>query len=181
VPQNLRFQGQYLDRESGLHYYLFRYYDPVAGRYTQIDPIGLAGGLNTYSYEGDPLVWVDPLGLVACYKPPHKNVFYRTKSKEYFAVLQKTGQIPGTTETTTSPTREFSEDYDGILVQSNLKPGTRAQLEGIGIINKSDLAAVTHHDMPSPVKSKGWGLKIARFKGKNDQINIGLGREESLL
>ncbi|WP_237656665.1 RHS repeat-associated core domain-containing protein, partial [Cronobacter turicensis] len=66
VPQNLRFQGQYLDRESGLHYNLFRYYDPVAGRYTQMDPIGLAGGLNTYSYVTDPLVWVDPLGLKPC-------------------------------------------------------------------------------------------------------------------
>ncbi|ELY6118819.1 RHS domain-containing protein, partial [Cronobacter sakazakii] len=66
VPQNLRFQGQYLDRESGLHYNLFRYYDPVDGRYTQMDPIGLAGGLNTYSYVGDPLTWVDPWGLEAC-------------------------------------------------------------------------------------------------------------------
>ncbi|EIZ9615453.1 RHS domain-containing protein, partial [Cronobacter sakazakii] len=66
VPQNLRFQGQYLDRESGLHYNLFRYYDPVVGRYTQMDPIGLAGGMNTYSYVGDPLTWVDPLGLMSC-------------------------------------------------------------------------------------------------------------------
>ena len=66
VAQNLRFQGQYLDRETGLHYNLFRYYDPATGRYTQPDPIGLAGGLNTYAYVGDPLVWVDPLGWMGC-------------------------------------------------------------------------------------------------------------------
>ncbi|EPZ9320828.1 RHS repeat-associated core domain-containing protein [Salmonella enterica subsp. enterica] len=42
--QNLRFQGQYLDRETGLHYNLFRYYDPECGRFTQPDPASLEGG-----------------------------------------------------------------------------------------------------------------------------------------
>ncbi|WP_141231060.1 RHS repeat domain-containing protein, partial [Pseudomonas sp. Irchel 3F5] len=63
--QNLRFQGQYLDRETGLHYNLFRFYDPDVGRFTQPDPIGLAGGLNLYQYAANPVGWIDPLGLNA--------------------------------------------------------------------------------------------------------------------
>ena len=74
VQQNLRFQGQYLGRKTGLHYNLFRYYDPVGGRFTQVDPIGLAGGINTYGYVGDPLVWVDPLGLNGCSTTLGKNM-----------------------------------------------------------------------------------------------------------
>ncbi|RJT45018.1 RHS repeat-associated core domain-containing protein, partial [Rahnella woolbedingensis] len=62
-PQNLRMQGQYLDRETGLHYNLHRYYDPDSGRFTQADPIGLAGGLNLYQYAPNVLGWVDPWGL----------------------------------------------------------------------------------------------------------------------
>ncbi|MDK1337429.1 RHS repeat-associated core domain-containing protein [Cronobacter turicensis] len=49
MPQNLRFQGQYLDRESGLHYNLFRYYDPVAKHYRKMNPIGLADWIKTCS------------------------------------------------------------------------------------------------------------------------------------
>ncbi len=74
VPQNLRFQGQYLDRETGLHYNTFRYYDPCGGRYTQMDPIGLLGGLNTYTYVVDPLGWVDPWGLMCVPAKPEKVV-----------------------------------------------------------------------------------------------------------
>ena len=50
------------DRETGLHYNLFRYYDPDCGRFTQQDPIGLAGGINLYQYAPNALGWVDPWG-----------------------------------------------------------------------------------------------------------------------
>ncbi|VEI68663.1 RHS repeat-associated core domain-containing protein [Serratia rubidaea] len=77
TQQNLRYQGQYLDRETGLHYNLFRYYDPNCGRFTQSDPIGLAGGVNTYAYTPDPISWVDPLGLAGCApKINAKHVFH---------------------------------------------------------------------------------------------------------
>ncbi|WP_438282159.1 RHS repeat-associated core domain-containing protein [Pseudomonas alabamensis] len=60
--QNLRFQGQYLDRETGLHYNTFRFYDPDVGRFTQPDPIGLSGGHQLYGYAPNPESWIDPLG-----------------------------------------------------------------------------------------------------------------------
>ncbi len=63
LPQNLRFQGQYLDRETGLHYNTFRFYDPDIGRFISLDPIGLMGGDNLYNYAANPVSWIDPLGL----------------------------------------------------------------------------------------------------------------------
>ena len=43
IENNLRFPGQYFDRETGLHYNYFRDYEPRTGRYIESDPIGLAG------------------------------------------------------------------------------------------------------------------------------------------
>ncbi|MGB7799584.1 RHS repeat-associated core domain-containing protein, partial [Buttiauxella sp.] len=73
LHQPLRMQGQQYDEESGLHYNRHRYYDPALGRYISQDPIGLAGGWNTYIYPLNPLLEIDPLGLETqrCIKPLH--------------------------------------------------------------------------------------------------------------
>ncbi|OSI26961.1 RHS repeat-associated core domain-containing protein [Neisseria dumasiana] len=63
VHQPFRLQNQYADVETGLHYNFFRYYDPHCGRFTQQDPIGLAGGDNLYDFGQSAQGWVDPLGL----------------------------------------------------------------------------------------------------------------------
>jgi RHS repeat-associated protein len=58
----LRFQGQYFDAETGLHYNTFRYYDPGCGRFISPDPINIEGGLNLYQYAPNAANWIDPLG-----------------------------------------------------------------------------------------------------------------------
>lgn len=62
----LRLPGQIEDAETGLHYNYRRYYDPATGRYISADPIGFAGGLNSYRYaSADPVNLIDPTGEFA--------------------------------------------------------------------------------------------------------------------
>ena len=78
VTNNIRFQGQYFDEETGLHYNRYRYYSPYVGRFISKDPIGLLGGNNVYAYAPNPVSWIDPLGLNKNCPP----TLYRTMKPE---------------------------------------------------------------------------------------------------
>ncbi|PPT73378.1 RHS repeat domain-containing protein, partial [Xanthomonas arboricola] len=61
---DMRFPGQRYDSLRGLNQNYFRDYDAATGRYSTSDPVGLLGGVSTYSYvKGNPLFSSDLLGL----------------------------------------------------------------------------------------------------------------------
>jgi RHS repeat-associated protein len=86
IEQALRFQGQYFDAETGLHYNRHRYYDPDIGRFLSQDPIGLGGGENFYLYAPNPVHWIDPLGLAG-------KTVYQKNWEEVYGPLPKGYQV----------------------------------------------------------------------------------------
>ncbi|WP_269767151.1 RHS repeat domain-containing protein, partial [Burkholderia ubonensis] len=84
----IRFQGQYHDDETGLHYNRHRYYDPNCGRFISKDPIGLAGGINVYQYAPNTTGWVDPLGLTKSCCDCKKSYLYRGVHANHPAIGQ---------------------------------------------------------------------------------------------
>ncbi|PIT56262.1 hypothetical protein BHC44_01240 [Snodgrassella alvi] len=117
IEQNLRYQGQYLDRETGLHYNTFRYYDPDIGRFTQPDPIGLLGGFNLYQYAPNGLTWIDPWGW--------SYSTWQIHSPGYNDIVQKGLHFyaPGGVELSVRP------DHKGGITFTNAIPNERGSVK----------------------------------------------------
>jgi RHS repeat-associated protein len=61
-----RFSTKYLDSETGLYYYGYRYYSPELGRWVSRDPLEEDGGINLYGFiNNDPVNFLDALGLLS--------------------------------------------------------------------------------------------------------------------
>ena len=134
VEQNLRFQGQYFDVESELHYNTFRYYASDIGRFVTQDPLGLGGGVNLYQYAPNATAWIDPWGL------SFKSVNFEG-SPELFPVTGNQKNIVSI-QMQGSRGRDFTEAYK----QAGL---SKAQVKSIG-------KYTWHHlDDFDPVTGKG--------------------------
>jgi len=68
---NYRYSSKEWNANSGLYYYLYRFYDPNLQRWPTRDPIQEAGGLNLYRFVGNyPVNYIDPLGLLLTMPSP---------------------------------------------------------------------------------------------------------------
>lgn len=106
--------------------------------------------------------------------------YYRTMSKEDYDYLQLTGEIHPSNETFISPTKEYSQKYDGVLVEFTVNSGTTSSLADIGLKDDAPATNLAYPNMPFVKGVKGWTTNNALFKTENKQINIGLGKGKAL-
>lgn len=101
------------------------------------------------------------------------QLFYRTMSPEQFAILERTGQLPATTETSISPVLSYSSKYSGTTVKFTMAPGTSEQLQTIGIAANPPAAA----QLPTLSTQTGpWMQTNVRFKVEGGQMTTQLGQ-----
>ena len=168
---------------TGLIYYRARYYDPAIQRFTQRDPIGMAGGINAYAYVGNnPTNFIDPTGLLTTgwhnwiTEQAALRYGYAPQQSLDFALAPKTssggvdarGSLPFTDTLSSSPTAAAMHFMGGVIVNRNT--GERTPVASVpGLVTalavarlqeslaKGDIAGAMHivQDMVSASHGEG--------------------------
>ncbi|MGL6019745.1 MAG: RHS repeat-associated core domain-containing protein [Gibbsiella quercinecans] len=142
--QPLRYAGQYQDNESGLHYNLFRYYEPAVGRFTTQDPIGLAGGLNLYQYAPNPLTWIDPFGLTTC-SPNKKTTYEGVSRRDAFRQAKRDAGIPMSQQPKSITRPDLLDGNGNVMLNKSGLPIKTRQYEFIN--NKGEKVFMQEHSL----------------------------------
>jgi RHS repeat-associated protein len=164
VDCNLRFQGQWDDLESGLHYNCNRYYDPDIGQYLSPDPIGLLGGARTYGYVHNPLGWVDPFGLMPTCAEGERYQLKLFPDEPYNRVKHY-GNTPTTQQrASVPPGMEF--DHDPMLVKHFYEGPGDGSLPGYNLTPAERVkygASLDHGGPATPAAQRAQGAAAAAY------------------
>ena len=166
IDNNLRFQGQYFDSETGLHYNLNRYYEPSSGRFIHQDPIGLEGGENLYEYAPNPVNWVDPFGYIHEKKPGYNvyGLYAPGESKPYYIGI--TDDL-GRRATEHRETGRLTSGASMEPIQRNVTYGTARGIEQANIEYYGTKTGHVGSDMKSANSYPDRGNKVNSFDHNN--------------
>jgi RHS repeat-associated protein len=141
---------------SGHLYRRNRYYDPNTGRFTQEDPLGLAGGLNVYGFaNGDPVSYSDPFGLCVDKDVNCQNLvrmLREQKGSEFHAAAdrydaQKTGRVFFYSRQQNTSNRDaYNVDGDPGTYQLGNTRGTGGDVFLRGDVSTSDFLLTAVHE-----------------------------------
>jgi RHS repeat-associated protein len=142
---------------NGQIYMRNRYYDPATGQFTQVDPIGLAGGLNAYGFAaGDPVTYGDPYGLRVVFQDDAEGrrlhrLWDNTKDAARQAMESDDEQIAAAGRVLFNSMQEIEDSRTytlrvGTHSESSENPWgrTRTEPRGSGLANSSQLTFSTH-------------------------------------
>ena len=149
--QPIKFQGQFFDVETNLHYNRFRYYDSDVGMFISRDPIGLMGGNNVFQYAPNPIGWIDPWGLA------NESVYRLLDSNGntiYYGITDRSPPARGNEHINDGKvfskmevlaeglSHDEARTIEGVLIRNRINPAdlgkpVEVQLKNSGLINKN--------------------------------------------